>query len=319
MRIRCYFALSMATGTIIEAKNLSKSFGKFKAVEDLSFAINHGDVYGFLGQNGAGKSTTMRMLLGLIFPDEGSVYINNEKFGNNSRHLLKHVGAVIERPDLYKYLSGWDNLRMFAQLSGVSITTNRLHEVLEIVGLKGREEDKVKGYSQGMKQRLGIAIAMVHNPDLLILDEPTNGLDPQGIYEMRILIQRLSRDFGKTILISSHLLHEIEQVATRMIIINRGKKIIEGDVAALLSPDDTNISIQIGGNANIAAGLQQTQWAPSLVNATDDSLQFRMHPTHIPALNKWLVEQGVAVYEINASHSLEAYFLSLTNDAHVKA
>jgi len=308
----------MAADIIIEAKNLSKSFGKFKAVEGLSFAINHGDVYGFLGQNGAGKSTTMRMLLGLIFPDEGSVYIKGEKFGNRSRHLLKHVGAVIERPDLYKYLSGWDNLRMFARLSGVPITTNRLHEVLEIVGLKGREQDKVKGYSQGMKQRLGIAIAMVHNPDLLVLDEPTNGLDPQGIYEMRMLIQRLSKDFGKTILISSHLLHEIEQIATRMIIINRGKKIVEGDVSTLLSPEDTNINVRVG-NTDILARLQATQWANSLKNTTDGELQFRMNPSNIPALNKWLVEQGVPVYEINASHSLEAYFLSLTNEDNAKA
>lgn len=308
----------MAADIIIEAKNLSKSFGKFRAVEDLSFAINHGDVYGFLGQNGAGKSTTMRMLLGLIFPDEGSVYIKGEKFGNRSRHLLKHVGAVIERPDLYKYLSGWDNLRMFAQLSGVPIATNRLHEVLEIVGLKGREQDKVKGYSQGMKQRLGIAIAMVHNPDLLILDEPTNGLDPQGIYEMRVLIQRLSKDFGKTILISSHLLYEIEQIATRMIIINRGKKIIEGDVTTLLSPDDTNVDVRIGA-VDIAASLRASQWAPALTNAVDGKLQFRMNPSHIPALNKWLVAQGADVYEINASHSLEAYFLSLTNEDNAKA
>jgi ABC-type multidrug transport system ATPase subunit len=308
----------MAADIIIEAKNLSKSFGKFKAVEGLSFAINHGDVYGFLGQNGAGKSTTMRMLLGLIFPDEGSVYIKGEKFGNRSRHLLKYVGAVIERPDLYKYLSGWDNLRMFARLSGVPITTNRLHEVLEIVGLKGREQDKVKGYSQGMKQRLGIAIAMVHNPDLLVLDEPTNGLDPQGIYEMRMLIQRLSKDFGKTILISSHLLYEIEQIATRMIIINRGKKIVEGDVSTLLSPEDTNIDVRVG-NTDILSQLQATQWANSLKNTTDGELQFRMNPSNIPALNKWLVEQGVPVYEINASHSLEAYFLSLTNEDNAKA
>lgn len=308
----------MATDIIIEAKNLSKSFGKFRAVEDLSFAINHGDVYGFLGQNGAGKSTTMRMLLGLIFPDEGSVYIKGEKFGNRSRHLLKHVGAVIERPDLYKYLSGWDNLRMFAQMSGVPITNGRLHEVLEIVGLKGREQDKVKGYSQGMKQRLGIAIAMVHNPDLLILDEPTNGLDPQGIYEMRLLIQRLSKDFGKTILISSHLLHEIEQIATRMIIINRGKKIIEGDVTTLLSPDDTNVDVRIGA-VDITPSLKVSKWATALTNEAGSKLQFRMNPSNIPALTKWLVEQGADVYEINASHSLEAYFLSLTNEDNAKA
>lgn len=303
---------------IIEARNLSKSFGNFAAVQDVSFSIYQGDVYGFLGQNGAGKSTTMRMLLGLIFPDNGSVYIKGIHFNNNSRHLLKHVGAVIERPDLYKYLSGWDNLRMFAKLSGGKITNERLNEVLDVVGLKGREQDKVKGYSQGMKQRLGIAIAMVHNPDLLILDEPTNGLDPQGIYEMRLLIQRLSKDFGKTILISSHLLYEIEQMATRMIIIHKGKKVVEGDVKTLMAPAENLMQVRLQNNNAISA-IRSSEWGDLLTNHEGDTYTFKMPQTDMPVLNEWLVSAGLGVLEIKSTHSLESYFLSLTNNEHAKA
>ncbi len=224
---------------ILEVRDLSKSFKTFKAVDGLSFGISRGEVYGFLGQNGAGKSTTMRMVLGLIFPDSGSIFINGSEFSNSQRHLLKSIGAIIERPDMYGYLSGWENLKIFATLSGTKVPAARLQEVLEIVGLKGREKDKVSAYSQGMKQRLGIAVAMAHQPELLILDEPTNGLDPQGIAEMRSLIISLSKDHDKTIMISSHLLHEIEQVATNMLILHKGKKISEGSVHQLLNPDDT--------------------------------------------------------------------------------
>lgn len=309
----------MAREIIIEAKNLTKSFAGFKAVDDLSFAVHTGDVYGFLGQNGAGKSTTMRMLLGLIYPDSGQVQIKGTRFNNNSRHLLKHVGAIIERPDLYRYLSGWDNLKMFAGISGVEVTTGRLHEVLDIVGLRGREQDKVKAYSQGMKQRLGIAIALVHNPDLLILDEPTNGLDPQGIYEMRLLIQRLSKDLGKTILISSHLLHEVEQIATSMIIIHRGKKIIEGDVKSLLSPDETLMEVVCVQDEQLPSRFTGSKWVDYLVSANADKATFKMNPAGMPDLNKWLVEQGVQVMEIKSSHSLETYFLSLTNSPYAEA
>jgi ABC-type multidrug transport system ATPase subunit len=304
---------------IIEAKALSKTFGSFTAVTDLSFSIQQGDVYGFLGQNGAGKSTTIRMLLGLIYPDAGEVYIKGQLFNNRSRHLLQHIGAIIERPDMYLYLSGWDNLKMFARLSGKPIKDQRLHEVLEIVGLKGREQDKVKAYSQGMKQRLGIAIALVHNPDLLILDEPTNGLDPQGIAEMRLLIQSLSRDHGKTILISSHLLYEIEQIATRMIILHRGRKVVEGAVRQLLDPAETLMEVDILPDESIGIQLNSSEWNRHIHETSAAKLVFKMHPSQMPALNNWLVAQGAQVLQIRSSHSLEAYFLSLTNEADVKA
>jgi len=300
---------------IISAHNLTKSFGDFKAVDDLSFSIERGAVYGFLGQNGAGKSTTMRMLLGLIRPDSGQVFIKGVEFTNARRHLLKYIGAIIERPDMYGYLSGWDNLRMLAALSGVKIGTDRLNQVLQLVGLKGREGDKVKTYSQGMKQRLGIAIALVHEPDLLILDEPTNGLDPQGIAEMRNLILHLSKDHSKTILVSSHLLYEIEQVASRMLIIHKGKKVVEGKVAELLDPRETLFDVRVGVEPMLLRALQDSQWQRHLVGQEGEVLSFKLHPKQMPDLNFWLVEHHAAVTEIRSRHSLEDYFLSLTHEA----
>ncbi len=299
---------------IIEAQGLFKSFNDFEAVRNLSFTIGEGDVYGFLGENGAGKSTTIRMLLGLIYPDAGKIFINGSEFNNRKRHLLKHIGAIIERPDMYGYLSGWDNLRMMAALSGGDIPKTRLEEVLEIVGLKGREKDKVKAYSQGMKQRLGIAIALVHSPDLMILDEPTNGLDPQGIAEMRDLIKHLSKDHGKTILISSHLLYEIEQIATRMIIIHKGEKKVEGSVQELLNPGSTLMEVKITPQPAIVEMLQRSEWGQYLNSYSPGVLVFKMHPQQMPQLNKWLADAGAGVLEIGSRHSLEAYFLSLTNE-----
>jgi len=284
-------------------------------VDDLSFTIQPGDIYGFLGQNGAGKSTTMRMLLGLIRPDAGTIKIKGEDFTHHKRQLLRYIGAIIERPDMYGYLSGWDNLKMFARLSGGKIPDSRLHELLKLVSLNGREKDKVKAYSQGMKQRLGIAIALVHNPELLILDEPTNGLDPQGIAEMRHLIINLSKEHGKTILISSHLLYEIEQMATRMIIIHKGRKIVEGPVAELLNPHETLMQVSIVPDERIAVALQQSAWQSFLQSQSPGSFTLKMHPQDVPALNQWLVANGAQVQQLQARHSLEAYFLTLTHDA----
>src|ERR1051325_3573375 len=213
---------------VIKAEHVSKYYRDIRAVDDISFTVHDGDVYGFLGQNGAGKSTTIRMLLTLISPTSGSI----ELFGLNLKsyriEILKQVGAIIEKPDLYKYLSAYENLKLFAKLSGIKYSEKQLMQQLEMVGLSGREHDKVKTFSQGMKQRLGIAISLVHDPKLIILDEPNNGLDPQGIADIRNLILHLSREMKKTIFVSSHLLNEIEQVATRELIIDRGKKIVEG-------------------------------------------------------------------------------------------
>ena len=280
----------------------------------MSFTIGRGDVYGLLGQNGAGKSTTMRMLLGLVFPDSGTIKINGTEFNNSRRDLLKYIGAIIQRPDMYGYLSGWDNLKIFAALGKNKIPTTRLYEVLEQVGLKGREKDKVKAYSQGMKQRLGIAIALVHQPDLLILDEPTNGLDPQGIAEMRSLILSLSKDHGKTVLISSHLLYEIEQVANKMLVLHKGKKVAEGAVKDLLNPDETLVDITTTPNSGLEGLIATSQWQKHLVSHTGDGLTFKLNRENIPQLCNWMVANGAGILEVKSKQSLEAYFLSLTND-----
>lgn len=298
---------------IIEVNHLSKKFGDTLAVNDLSFTVNQGDIYGFLGQNGAGKSTTIRMLLTLIHPTAGNIKLFGKDLSANRSAILKQVGAVIEKPDLYKYLSAYENLSIFAKMSGIKVTRQLLMQQLQMVGLQDRAKDNVRTFSQGMKQRLGIAVALVHNPALIILDEPTNGLDPQGIADMRNLILRLSREMGKTVLISSHLLSEIELIASRMIILHKGKKMVEGNVTDLLDPAHTLIEIDTTDNNDAKQLLAQSEWAVFLQPGTP--LQLMMDKANVPRLVNFLVTAGAQILSVNSSHSLENYFLSLTTQS----
>jgi ABC-type multidrug transport system ATPase subunit len=295
---------------IIRVSHLSKQFKDTKAVDDLSFTVNEGDVYGFLGQNGAGKSTTIRMLLSLIAPSGGEIVIFEKKLATHRSQILRQVGAVIEKPDLYKYLSAYDNLSIFAKMSDIKVTRELLMRQLEMVGLADRAKGKVETFSQGMKQRLGIAVALVHNPALIILDEPTNGLDPQGIADIRNLILRLSREMGKTVLISSHLLSEIELIANRMIILHKGKKMVEGTVAELLDPAHSLIQLETTNDAAAKEKLSQSNWADALQQG--NSIRLLMNKQAVPQLINDLVGLEVSVLSVNSSHSLENYFLSLT-------
>ncbi len=236
---------------IIELRHLSKTFGDLHAVDDLNLDVFEGDIFGFLGPNGAGKSTTIRMMLSLVKPSEGLISIFGKELNQNRHEILQRIGCIIEDPDFYLYLSGEKNLDLFARLSGKSPETKKIHELMELVGLKGREQDKVKTYSHGMKQRLGIAQTLIHDPDLIILDEPTTGLDPQGIIDVRNLILHLKNDLRKTIFLSSHLLHEVEQIATRMAIINKGKAVVQGNVSELLSTHDLNVSVEVDKFAHL--------------------------------------------------------------------
>lgn len=296
---------------IISVTNLTKKFKDITAVDGLSFTVNEGDVYGFLGQNGAGKSTTIRMLLSLIKPTGGDINIFDKNLFTHRNEILKQTGAVIEKPDLYKYLSAYQNLSIFAKMSGIKVTRDLLMQQLKLVGLEDRSQSKVKTFSQGMKQRLGIAVALVHSPRLIILDEPTNGLDPQGIADMRNLILYLSKEMGKTIVVSSHLLSEIEIIANRILIINKGKKVVEGNAAALLDPAKTIVEIETVNNAAAKNILQQSDWAPFVLQSAD-VLRLQMNKTNIPALVNYLAKMEVAILSIQPRHSLEDYFLSLT-------
>ena len=298
---------------IIAVKNLLKNFDDIAAVNDLSFSVNEGDVYGFLGQNGAGKSTTIRMLLTLIKPSGGEIKIFGKELHTNRHNILQQTGAIIERPDMYKYLSAFDNLSIFAKMSGIKTSRKLIMDQLAMVGLADRSNSKVKTYSQGMKQRLGIAIALVHDPKLIILDEPTNGLDPQGIADMRNLILQLSWEMGKTVLVSSHLLSEIELIANRMLIIHKGKKIAEGTVSELLDPSNTLVQLETTDDTATLNKLQNTAWA-SKAKAAKDHVKLTINKNEIPALVSKLTEMGVSIIAIKPRHSLEDYFLSLTNN-----
>ena len=305
-------------GVLLEVNDLSKTFGKFEAVKNLQFTVNEGDVYGFLGQNGAGKSTTLRMLLKLIKPTTGQIFFSGKRITAGDNSLLQQTGAVIERPDLYKFLSAYNNLYIFAKMSGIKVTKQLLMDQLTMVGLAERAHDNVKTFSQGMKQRLGIAIALVHQPKLIILDEPTNGLDPQGIADMRNLILRLSKQMGKTVIVSSHLLSEIEVIANRMIIINKGKKIIEGKVADLLDPAKTLVDVSTTNDAAAISLMQNTKWG-SLLTLTNNNIKIQMNRNDVPGLVTSLTEKNIDILSIHPRHSLEDYFLSLTNnDTHVE-
>ena len=305
---------------VIEVTGLTKQFKNITAVNDLSFSVREGDVYGFLGQNGAGKSTTIRMLLTLISPTSGHIELFGMPLHSHRKEILQQVGAVIEKPDVYKYLSAYDNLKLFARLSGVKVTEQKLMQQLEMVGLAARAKDKVKTYSQGMKQRLGIAIALVHDPKLIILDEPTNGLDPQGIADIRNLILHLSREMKKTIVVSSHLLSEIEQVATKVLIIDQGEKIIEGESAELFDPSQTIVELTTMDNVFSLQQLQQSIWKKNLQLQREHALLLKLDRKLIPQLHRDLVNMSIEVLSLQPRHSLEDYFLQVTSgNQHVDA
>jgi len=305
---------------IIRVTHLSKHFRELQAVDSLSFSVEEADIYGFLGQNGAGKSTTIRMLLTLITPTDGEIEIFGMNLRTHRKEILRRVGAVIERPDLYSYFSAYENLSLFARMSGIKVTGKRLMEQLEQVGLAERAHSKVRTYSQGMKQRLGIAVALVHNPDLVILDEPTNGLDPQGIADIRHLILHLSNHLKKTIFVSSHLLSEMELIAGRMLIIDKGKKVVEGKVRELFDPAQTIVELDSADPAFTSHAISHSKWQSFLQERQGQRILFKMDKALIPSFTQDLVQMGVQVLAIRPRHSLEDYFLSLTTaNQHVEA
>lgn len=299
---------------VIQVKQLTKHFKEIKAVDELSFTVEAGQVYGFLGQNGAGKSTTIRMLLTLIKPDAGEIEIFGLNLQSHRKEILRQVGAIIERPDLYKYLTALENLRIFAAMSGIKISEKKLMDQLHMVGLAERAHSKVKTYSQGMKQRLGIATALVHDPQLIILDEPTNGLDPQGIADVRNLILHLTKEMKKTLFISSHLLNEMEFIADSMLIIDKGKKVVEGNKEALLNPAGTEVELITDDNEMSVRLIKETKWGDYLVEngSKNGNILLAIKKELVPELNRTLVEKGVNVVSLRPRHSLEDFFLSLT-------
>ena len=302
----------MSSEKIIEIENLSKQFKEVKAVDGLNLTVYSGDVFGFLGPNGAGKSTTIRMLVSLITPTEGDIKLFGKSLKNERISILQNIGAIVEKPDFYGYLSAYKNLEILGRLSHTDVSKKRIMQVLEFVGLDKRYKSKIKTYSHGMKQRLGLAQALLHDPDLIILDEPTTGLDPQGMKEIRDLIIHLSKDENKTIFLSSHILSEVEIVATRMIILNKGKKIVEGSVSDLLNRNEMQVTVEVGNDNQAEQIVKESKWAAKLNTSVNNRMIFTLIQGEISELNKYLVERGVKVSALVPTRSLEEFFLDIT-------
>ena len=293
--------------SVLVASHLTKIIGKRTIVEDISFTIGAGEVFGFLGPNGAGKTTTIRMLVGLIKPTHGSVEICGFDVRRNFEQAMRNVGCIVENPDLYRFMNGRENLEHFARMLGVpNAETER---VAELVGLAKRLDDRVGTYSLGMRQRLGIAQAMLGGPRLLILDEPANGLDPAGIREIRELLRHLARDRQMAVFVSSHLLGEVEQMCDRVAIIHKGHLLREGSVTDLIS-SRREMEFRVGDVARAAEIIRARGFE---VRADTDRLWIPIDESEAPPLVAALAENGVAVFHAQRHvETLEEMFLAAT-------
>lgn len=303
----------MSPEPVLQTINLGKRFNTRWAVHDLNLTVPRGEVFGFLGPNGAGKSTTIRMCLSLIRPTSGRVELFGKPLHRNRAELLARTGGLVERADFYQYMTARRNLEIVAALVG-SVDSKEINRVLGIVGLLDRAAEKVKTYSHGMKQRLGIAQALLGKPEFIILDEPTTGLDPIGIKEVRELIRQLSTELSITVFLSSHLLSEIEQTATSMGIISAGKLVVQGKVKELLEEQEGLVRIDARPQDTALRIINEHRLATTAV-LSGELIEARMPSSHVPALARLLVEAGVEVRALIPRRSLEEYFLSLTEQA----
>jgi len=292
---------------VIELRNVRKLFGPLVAVDDLTLQVPRGEIFGLLGHNGAGKSTAIGMMLGQVWPTRGEVVVCGHDVTRHRQAALQKVGAIFETPAFYDYLSGWRNLEILSHYSAPT-PPERIREVIDWVGLSGREHSKVKTYSHGMRARLALAQALLPAPELLILDEPSSGLDPEGIHEMRQTILRLHRELGLTILFSSHLLTEVELLCTRIVVLNQGKKVFEGTLDETRRLD-RQVRLRVDDFARAATGLREA----SLITADRDGQFITLAPgVETSQVVKRLVEQGVAVFEIaREEQTLESFYLAL--------
>lgn len=303
-------SLNSSSDVVLRTEGLTKKYKDRLVVDRLSLTVERGDIYGFLGQNGAGKSTTMRMLLRLVRPTAGLVQLLGFDMKRQPLRALARVGAIIEAPAFYENFSGWQNLRMFAALSGGASST-RIASVLKTVGLTERAHDPVGVYSHGMRQRLGIAQALLPNPEFIVLDEPTDGLDPQGIHEMRSLIVRLRDEYRLTIMLSSHLLHEVEQICNRVAIIDEGRLVYQGSVQELVGKDSV-VKIKVD-RVDEAFAILADLSSISVHRNGDEFLYVKTAEEHIGEINALLVSNGFHVRELSPQRqTLEEVFLRLT-------
>jgi ABC-2 type transport system ATP-binding protein len=292
---------------MISLRNVQKKFGAQHAVDSLDLEVKRGEIFGLLGHNGAGKSTAIGMMLGQVWPTDGEIRICGFDVTAQRQHALKKVGAIFESPVFYDYLSGWRNLEILSHYTAPT-PAKRIREVIDWVGLTGREKSKVRTYSHGMRARLALAQALLPQPELLILDEPSDGLDPEGIHEMRQTILRLHKEFGLTILLSSHLLNEVEQLCTRIAVLNRGKKVFDGTVAEATRKQNW-VRLRVG---NFDSAIEQLRSANLITGDRDGKLISLGEGVATDQVVRFLVERGISIFEIAPQdETLEDFYLAL--------
>ena len=292
--------------SVLEVKNISKSFGNKKVLNDVSFSVNEGEILGFIGPNGAGKTTTIKIILGLQSLDSGEVIINGYSIASNFSKAIERVGAIVENPDSYMYLSGRKNLELIANMYN-NISKERIDEVIKLVGLENRIEDKVSKYSLGMRQRLGIAIALLNKPNLLILDEPTNGLDPEGIKELRDLLKNLSKKEKTSVLISSHNLSELESFCTDICIIQNGVILDRDNIKKFKKNQNTEYIFEVDDAQKASKIIGDA----TVIN--DKSFSVFIEKEKVPKIIKKLIDHNIDIYEVKLRElTLEEAFLNKT-------
>ena len=297
---------------VLRTVNLTKRYGTRLAVNGLNLDVRRGDVFGFLGPNGAGKSTAIRMILRLVFPTAGDVELFGRSLRKEGHRVLEQVGAIVEKPAFYGHLSAYRNLEILGGLLHRA-PRRRILEGLERVGLADRADDRVKTFSHGMNQRLGLALALLSEPELIILDEPTTGLDPQGVKDVRDLIRQLARERGMTVFLSSHLLHEVEMTATRMAVIHQGTLRVEGTVRELLGDGEAVVTVRTDRPEEAAQFLEARGGYPP-AERQGGGFTLKMDLRRVPDLNRDLVRAGFEIHALIPERSLETYFLNLVGD-----
>lgn len=297
------------TNIILETKDLTKNYGKSKAVDAVSITAYEGEVFGFLGPNGAGKTTTLGMALGLVHPSSGEVSVLGQRVTPNHTHVLKHVGALLGAPAYVPYLSAWDNIELIARLTS-GVDKKRIAEIIELVGLTDSARKKVSKFSTGMKQRVGLAMALVHRPRFVILDEPTNGLDPAGMREIRQLVRSLAEQ-GTSVLLSSHLLNEVQQVCDRIAVLNKGRVVAQGRVDELLSAKKPSVRLKVSDPAKTAQMLSSL---PGVEKVEVNSNYVFASGVDSQDLMNYLVQNQIIPQEVTLQKTdLESLFMDLTS------
>lgn len=297
----------------LKVDHVSKSFGKKKIIDDVSFELNRGEVFGFLGPNGAGKTTMIKMITGFLSVDQGKIKINGYDHRSHYEKAMATIGAIVENPELYKDLNAYENLKMYARIHD-NVDDARIQEVLEMVGMQDRAREKMKKYSLGMKQRIGLAMAILHRPKLLILDEPTNGLDPAGIRELRDILKRMAHEDRVAVMVSSHQLSEMQLMCDRVGVISYGKLLSVNTLKELteMKVDESSQRL-FTPDVEMAISVLPDEWQSKMINKTDEYIDFQIPKDQINSILRVLLERDVTIYGIQSIEStLEDAFLNIT-------